>query len=128
MKKILAVVCILLAGVQTMALAAECSVTVENKSTSGAAVSISGAEEESAVGIWADYDNAGNMLSYKPVDIDFVDGGASVSYTGSFTNLKFMLFKDLDNIKPLSDFAEIALDDVIFDQDDGIEDMGDIAD
>lgn len=125
MKKILALALVFIVAFQAVAFA-ECAATVTEKSTSGAKVSISGAEVSSAKGVWVDFDADGSMLKCTPADVTFTDGAGEAVYTGSFTNLKFMLWADMTNIKPLCDSVDIVLDNVIFDQDEGIEDLGDV--
>lgn len=105
--------------------AADYTVTVNDKSTSGADVSIESLKTDAVVGVWADFNDAGEIVNIKTENIVFTDGFADLKYTGSFTNLKFMVFKDLSEIKPLCGATEINCNEIVFDQKDGIEDLGD---
>lgn len=127
MKKILVLVLAFVMMFQVAAFA-DYSVTVDNKSAEGASVSVNAPADASAVGIWVDLTDEGGMIVHQPAPLTFVDGVASASYTGTFTNLKFLVFKDMENIMPLCDATDIVLDEVIFEQPDGIEDLGDILD
>ncbi len=127
MKKVLLLVLAFVMMFQVAAFA-DYSVTVDEKSDAGASVSVNAPANASAVGVWINLNNDGSMIKYQPATLTFVNGVATASYTGSFANLKFLVFKDMDNIMPLCDVTEIVLDEVIFEQPDGIEDLGDILD
>lgn len=125
MKKILLCCAVFILCFQVIGIAADYTVTVNEKSTSGAYVSIESLKNDAVVGVWADFNDAGEIVNIKTENIVFADGSAALRYTGSFTNLKFMVFEDLDEIKPLCGATEINCNEIIFDQNDGIEDLGD---
>ena len=127
MKKVLVLVLAFVLMFQVAAFA-DYSVTVDSKSETGAAVSVNAPADAAAVGVWVDLADDGSMLNHQPATLTFVDGVATASYSGTFTNLKFLVFKDFENIMPLCDATEVVLDKVIFEQPDGIEDLGDIID
>ena len=127
MKKVLFLVLAFVMMFQVAAFA-DYSVTVDSKSETAVSVSVNAPADASAVGIWVDLNDDFSMANCVPATLTFVDGVATASYTGSFANLKFLVLKDFDNIMPLCDATDIVLDEVIFDQPDGIEDLGDIED
>lgn len=125
MKKVLLCCVAFILCFQMIGFAADYTVTVNDKSTSGADVSIESLKTDAVVGVWADFNDAGEIVNIKTENIVFTDGSANLKYTGSFTNLKFMVFKDLSEIKPLCGATEINCNEIVFDQKDGIEDLGD---
>ena len=126
MKRLFFFVVSFVLALQFSCFAADYSVSVDKKTVSSATVSVSCENPGSAVGVWADFDANNRMVSYKPAVLSFESGKATAQYSGTYTTLRFMVFEDLDNIKPLCAAQDIVYDEIIFDQGDGIEDLGDI--
>lgn len=126
MKKLVFLAVSFILAFQFSCFAADFNVSVDKKTVSSVTMSVSGESGSSAVGVWADFDADNKMVICKTAPLSFTDGKATLQYDGTYTTLRFMVFENLENIKPLCKATDITYDDIIFDQGDGIEDLGDI--